>query len=789
MSRIRRRRRLDKRFSLGLLATATAVVGALGFTGCTSDDAGGACVSDPQYFAEQAWAPVLSQKCIGCHNPQGAAKDSGMVLSGSSEAGFLDKNYEIVKNAASLQQDGVSQLLVMPTGGTAARKHPGGVVVLKGSEEYKALEELVNRFNEPSACETNVSGNFAGALLATPVETLRKASLALSGRLPTAAEEAAVQSGGDKALDPILDKLMTEEAFFQRLRQIYNDVLLTDLYLGNEDAVQLLGDENPYYNPYWYEGVNDPQSVQKYGATDANDLYYKLRDWTNRGVAREPLELIVHVVKNNKSFQEILTADYIMVNPFSAQAFGATDATFKNDADPSEFAPGHVALDGYNFPHAGILSSPMFLNRYPTTSTNRNRARSRVTYLFFLGTDILKTAEQPIDSSKIVDFNPTMNKSECAVCHAKVDPLAGAFHNFDEMARYNPDDKWLEDMRPPGFGGENVPTGDFPKSLQWVAPRVANDPGFALSAVFTIFTGLTGQKPLIAPPDPTAADFQLTFRAYLAQYHTFNKIAKDFQTSGYNLKTVVKGIVHSHYFRAKNAGAPLTPEQKIELGELGMGQLLIPEQLNKKITAVLGYPWRGNPYDEDVLLNRNIYRLLYGGIDSGDVTKRVVEPNGIMANIIDRMSNEMACISVPRDFQKPQAERILFKHVEPTFEPKDSNGFEIAPSVEAIKKQIQFLHKHVLDERLELGDAELQRTYDLFVQTWQEGKDGMASSDEMIKAQFPENIPGVCQVHEEYWTQTELPEGEHVDRDEKYTIRAWMAVMTYLLSDYAFVYE
>jgi hypothetical protein len=95
----------------------------------------------------------------------------------------------------------------------------------------------------------------------------------------------------------------------------------------------------------------------------------------------------------------------------------------------------------------------------------------------------------------------------------------------------------------------------------------------------------------------------------------------------------------------------------------------------------------------------------------------------------------------------------------------------------------------VLDERLEPGHPELQRTYDLFVQTWQEGKDGMASSDEMIKAQFPENIPGVCQVHEEYWTQKELPEGEHIDRDEKYTIRAWMTVMTYLLSDYAFVYE
>ena len=99
MPRTRRRRRLDKHLgTLGLLTAAAA--SALGFAGCTSDDAGGACVSDEQFFAERIWAPVLSQKCIGCHNPQGQAKDSGLVLSGSSEAGFLDKNPENARTLA-----------------------------------------------------------------------------------------------------------------------------------------------------------------------------------------------------------------------------------------------------------------------------------------------------------------------------------------------------------------------------------------------------------------------------------------------------------------------------------------------------------------------------------------------------------------------------------------------------------------------------------------------------------------------------------------------------------------
>lgn len=113
----------------------------------------------------------------------------------------------------------------------------------------------------------------------------------------------------------------------------------------------------------------------------------------------------------------------------------------------------------------------------------------------------------------------------------------------------------------------------------------------------------------------------------------------------------------------------------------------------------------------------------------------------------------------------------------------------MAPAVAAIKKQIQYLHKHILDERLELNDPEIQRTYDLFVQTWQAGKDGMASSDEMVKAQYGENLPYPCQVQNDYWSGAPFAEEEQLVRDDKYTVRAWMAVLSYMLTDYQFVYE
>ncbi|KYF57583.1 hypothetical protein BE08_32565 [Sorangium cellulosum] len=763
---------------LGLSAGASAL--ATVSTGCSSE-ADGPCISDEQFFAEKVWVPILSTKCIGCHNPQGQAAASKLILAGSSEAGFLDKNLATFKSLAGLELSGESYVLLKPT---KTIDHGGGHVISVDGPDYEALREMVDRTKSPSSCETDVNASFADVVMSGPVETLRMASLELAGRLPTEAEEQAVAASGTDALDPILDQLLTEDAFYVRLMEIYNDLFLTDRYLNGEAAVDLL--RSDAYDPKWYASLpQDPALVEKYGARDLEDAINKLKSWTNRAIGREPLELIAYIVRNDRSFKEVLTADYTVVNPFSAKAYGVA-AEFQNDADPEEFVP--VKRDP--IPLAGVLTSPVFLNRHPTTSTNRNRHRARVVYQYFLGTDILKTAEQPLDQTKITDFNPTMNNAACTVCHAALDPLSGGFHSFDSQGRYRADDAWYEDMRPPGFGAESVPFSEFPDALSWVAKRVADDPRFALSAVYTMYTGLTGQKPLVAPTNDDP-EFSAKFRAYLAQYHAFNAIARDFADSDFNLKTVVKAIVKSPYFRARNVAQPSARGEA--LTQLGGTRFLGPEQLHRKIWAVTGYPWRPRAFEDDgnrydYLLRRDAYRLLYGGIDSEEVTQRITEPNGIMANVADRMANEMACISVPRDLFLPQEERLLFPHVETTFEPRDTNDFEVLPAVDAIKKNIQHLHKRVLGESLELGDPELERTYKLFLETWEEGKAGMAKA-EGEEGRLSRALPGACQVNNDYWTREALPEAERLTRDDNYTVRAWMSVMTYLLSDFRFLYQ
>ena len=88
------------------------------------------------------------------------------------------------------------------------------------------------------------------------------------------------------------------------------------------------------------------------------------------------------------------------------------------------------------FPHAGILNTKVFLQRYPSTATNRNRARSRWTYYHFLGVDIEKSAPRTTDPVALADTdNPTLNNPACTVCHTIMDPVAGAFQNYGDEGR------------------------------------------------------------------------------------------------------------------------------------------------------------------------------------------------------------------------------------------------------------------------------------------------------------------------------------------------------------------
>ncbi len=741
---------------------------------CGAEDEGASggddCVSSEDAFFEEVWTPVLSNTCFACHNPQGQASDTDMVFWPSTRTGFEAHNFEEFRDIARVGIDGTPIVLLKPSMDGVA--HEGGLQAAPGSDGYRALERGIAIMQNPTTCDDDGADDAAlldGVVLSDELVAFRRATLLIAGRLPTPDEEAAITAAPADGLQSSLDGLLREDAFYTWLIEVYNDQFLTDRYLRNRDALNLLnGDDFP--DRFWYQALEESDPER-----------YELGNrYTNASVAREPLELIAHVVRNDRPFTEILTADYRLVNPYSARAYGI-DVDFDDEWDPLEWREGRI--DGQ--PMAGVLTSPMWLNRFPTTDTNRNRHRSRMVILHFLATDVMKLAERPVDPTSIEDFNPTMFNPDCAVCHATIDPIAGAFQNWSASGRFlPPEGGWFQDMRRPGFDEEvTIPHADRLESLPWLADQIAADSRFALATVHTMYRALTGEIALTAPTDTVAANYADRLRAYQLQSDFFDQIASDFIAGGYDLRLVIEELVASPYFRAtalSTAGA----ENAGILADVGVARLLTPEQLARKISAITGYPWARSWDSVEYLLSTSDYRIFYGGIDSNEITQRITSPNGIMANVGWRMAAEMSCAAVARDFVQPPEDRRLFPMVEPGFTPDDPNGFPIPSAVEDIRWNIQYLYDHVLGESLDIDDPEIDRAYQLFYDTWREGYDALADETEG----YDRNLPWQCRARTDDAGE-ELPEDQRVESDELYTIRAWMAVVTYMLADYRFLYQ
>jgi hypothetical protein len=662
-------------------------------------------------------------------------------------------------------------------------------------------------------------------------ETLRKASLELTGKLPTESQRAVTEVHSQLGLEASLAEMMRDARFSDRMIELYNDHFLTDKYLGRENAIELL-DEEVWPNLRWFEGR----------FPDDEDTALM----TNDSLAREPLELIAHVISTERPFTEILTAEYTMANTFSAfSMIGLPDIPVGLGDNPEDFQEIYIP----GIPHAGILTSSMFLNRFPTSDTNINRHRSRMAYWFFLDIDINQFGNRPVDANSDFGENPTLNNPDCTVCHTTMDPVAGLFMNWNESGEYSGEGEWFgpDYILPPGFNGEALPDGNRRNALQWFAQRVAQNPRFAQATVKTVFEGLTGQKILditvprppdmggmggsdggvggmggsdgvggmggsdgaggaggiggmggaggmggvggmggmggaTAPPPPPPlpeddppidpnVDPALE-RAYTQQQQVLRTIQRRFIDSGYNFKVLVREIVLSPYFRAKNA-SPLTSEMEIELSTFGTARLLTPEHLSRKIEATTGVRWRPNPNRDDYLLDQ--YRIFYGGIDSDLVTQRVTEPNGVMASLAQRMAYEVACSAVPYDFSKPANQRLLFPNID--------QSTQLSEASDQVQEAVRHLHDRLLGENLAGSDAEIAATMVVLMEAYGLGRQGLADGS------VPEELADPCRLYRDRITGADLPDNRRINRDTEYTIRAWMAAMSYLLSDYRYLYE
>jgi hypothetical protein len=731
------------------------------------------------YFVKEVWPKVGAPLCVQCHKKGGDADESKLILQdpqkvqGHAQEEALRHNRDALARLAAMKHKDQSRLLVKASGGL---NHGGEDVLKPGSKGYLILAEFVRRINTPSLPRpvveaTNLPPFFDGVTMLDPQRLLRRVTLSLAGRLPMDAERPLVAEKGLNALPELLDALMNEDAFYDRLREGFNDIFLT-VGLDGATEAEVLSYEHFTKTRNWIQNHNldhikDPKERQQ--------ARYKLAADYRKALLGEPMKLVEHIVRNDRPFTDIVTADYIMVTPYSARGYGIFEelkSKFKNPDDPFEYIPVKLkALKGRSkatdqdsatgdYPHAGLLSSFQYLRRYPTTETNRNRLRARMYYQHFLGVDVLELAARVSDAAAVSAkyTNPTMQASECVVCHRTLDPAAGCFQDYYSFEGVYGRRKggWYTDMFPAGFEGEKLAPEQRWRSLQWLGERTAKDPRFAVAMVEHVYYILTGRKVLLAPKDLDDPLYAAKRRAYQEQRLQTEAVAERFAKTGFNLKSAFKDWIVSDFYRADGIATAISnPQRQAELDDIGVVRMLAPEQIERKINAIFGQRW-GKLNDQ--------LAILYGGIDSKEVTERATDPSGAMGAIQRILSNDVACKHTLRDFMLKASERRLFPGIEPNVLPGSS------PEADAqIRRAIVHLHQLVLGRDDATDSKEVARTFELFA--------GIVADAKLQKG---------IENREAYNCRANVPDAPN---DPHYTIRAWRGVVTYLLRRPEFLYE
>ena len=694
-----------------------------------SDEPDSESESALDYFLTHISSPIVQAKCVNCHVEGGVSGHTRLILQPSSIPDHTNLNFEVFKNFLADVEDGANLILNKIQG----VGHGGGIQVAAGSDDFANMESFLALLgHEVSSPVLSPETLFDTVTMASPGKTLWRAAIIFGGKIPTREEREAVDNGTEEDLRAAIRNLMTGEGFHQFLIRASNDRLLTDRHL-----LEVVHPDQSYFvelaNLNWRRTV---AAIEKgFGDPWDDPEWARWRSEVGYGFARAPLELVAHVVENDLPYTEVLTADYIMANPMAAEAYGAS-TRFHDDEDPLEFRPSELVsyyrdddskvverdpvlsitqvLDPGNlstdYSHAGILNTTVFLLRYPTTPTNRNRARSRWTYYHFLGLDIEKSASRTTDPIALADTdNPTMKNPACTVCHRAMDPVAGTFQNYGEEGFYRdewggmdsldsfykdpPDgsyspyqygDTWYRDMREPGFDGEVAPDAD--NSLQWLAQRIVNDDRFAEATVKFWWPAIFGIEVAEPPEDKNDSDFEARLLVSNAQSAEVERLADAFRTgvaggAAYNLKDLLVEIVLSPWFRAESIKDD-DSVRWVAFQNAGVKRLLTPEELAWKTQAITGYgwgrhttePWELKHGDSgghiSKLTSDRSFRLLYGGIDSDGITERADDMTALMAAVAQSHALESVCPIVQREFWfLPEEKRRLLGGIEDLVSP------------------------------------------------------------------------------------------------------------------------
>ncbi len=726
-----------------------------------------------QYISDDSCAELkfhagyvdYNQQCSGCH---GATNEGGV-------GGVID----IQKNLSTL------------IAYTDNKMPKSDVSLCTGDSAGDCAFETIDYLIDSKVCES-APGQYANQTFTkvSPLKQLHKLTNSLGGRLPSTVEISAVQSDGENAIANIVNDLLEEDAFYDRLKEIYNDLFL----MGKFEAEGSLGEEDRLdINPWDYQDWP--------GGWERLKFLWAQRH-SERSFAQGITQLVNYLAREDKDYRELMTAQYVMASYYGAILMNASDedlakftpiytaqdvvdgkvdtnlypyamdlvadGKFALNYDPAEFHPITVPKKIVS----GALSSEAWYARFVDTATNRNRHRVYQIYKQFLDVDILGLTNVRGDDATDVDGHPVMENPSCVTCHSVLDPVGTLLQFWSHgignrtgsfeiaLTRTFPDDAFQagfkgecvvmpgESTTPSRWPTEGVTcstytadelTGAVPNTMLWLGKRIVQDEGFVRATVKRLFEGLFGEVPVrIASFDRQNASTEL-LALEAVQKDYFDYWGQIFINSGYKMKTLIKEMVTSDYYAPASLNVS-TPADSF----LGAVNLRTPEMIQRRFLSELNDDWYIGDVD---------YAMYYGGLDYDSVTVRTKDIESIKVAMQSKFGNQATCQNLYLDFEKEADQRTLFPYIELG----DSDDAKLIQSIQYLLLILQA--QDLPDDHVEVTEL---------VEYWKVFKSMAKSSggsDEFI-----------------------CSEGGR-SRDNSFTLHAWHSIVAVLVDDFDYLFE
>ena len=338
-----------------------------------------------------------------------------------------------------------------------------------------------------------------------------------------------------------------------------------------------------------------------------------------RSSGEEPLRLMARIVAENRSWTEIVTTDTTVANELLGEIWPIDYPQDETGWKEVRWTDGR--------PQAGVLVSNGLWWRYTTNAFNQNRTRAAAIFRLLVCEDYLARPVSfgDLDSSTEDDqAEMILSDPYCLACHSAIEPVAASLFGFwvarqysaIEMVQYHPE---REPLGPKMTGVDTSWFGTPIYGLEELGLTIAADPRFGRCATETMIEALWGRPPEIED----IASVTLLHQRFL--------------DADMRIKPLILAIIESPVYRVGNLTEEATDSQEDEMTV----RMLSPDQMATVANDLSGYSWTYAGF-EQLRNDGHGYRIMAGGIDGENVTRRQRDPSLTWALVSQRLSQATA---------------------------------------------------------------------------------------------------------------------------------------------------